>query len=200
MTHLKQQIADYRTSIKEQHQRITDLEHELELSPDLIANRSNSLLADIIFGDLCQNRNVNPQGRRYSLEMLSWVGEIHGLSPVASATIRAVLSLPFETLLQMEFFDCKVRVRQSLTNLSFVDDLLTIRRLSNRVTLDPKHQIDAILAVDAVVMRPVITIYENGEIERIEDLNNLTSPDLFPQFVETGCFYQKGKVPNHSPQ
>jgi hypothetical protein len=29
----------------------------------------------------------------------------------------------------------------------------------------------------------VITIYENGEIEGIEDANNLTSPDIFTRFV-----------------
>jgi hypothetical protein len=60
-----------------------------------------------------------------------------------------------------------------------MNDLLTIWSLSNRVILDPKHQIDAILAFGAVAIPPVITIYENEEIEGIEDLNNLTSPDLF---------------------
>jgi hypothetical protein len=79
----------------------------------------------------------------------------------------------------MKFFDCKLRVEESLTNLSRVDDCRTIRSLSNRVVFDLKHQIDAILAVDTMTIRLVITIYENGEIERIEDLNNLTSPDLF---------------------
>jgi hypothetical protein len=64
-----------------------------------------------------------------------------------------------------------------------VDELFTIWSLSNRVTLDINHQIEAILAVDAVAIHPVITIYENGEIEEIEDVNNLTSPDIFTQFV-----------------
>jgi hypothetical protein len=82
----------------------------------------------------------------------------------------------------MEFFDCK-HVQQSLTNLSLGDELLIIWSLSNRVTLDTNHQIETILAVDAVAIRPVITIYENGKIEGIEDVNNLTSPDIFTQFV-----------------
>jgi hypothetical protein len=83
----------------------------------------------------------------------------------------------------MELFDCKLRVRQSLTNLSSVDDVLTIWSLFNHLPLDPKHQIDAILAADVVPIRAVITIYENGEIEGIENLNNLTMPDLFTSFV-----------------
>jgi hypothetical protein len=129
----------------------TDLEAELELSRDLIPSRSDSLPADT-FGDLCQDQNVNRHGWRYSLETLSWAREIHSLSLVAEATIRAVFPLLSETLLHMEFFDYKLRIQQSLTNLSLVDDLLTIWSLSNRVTLDPKHQIDATLAVDICVM------------------------------------------------
>jgi flagellar biosynthesis chaperone FliJ len=58
--HLKQQIDTYQTSIKKQSQKVTDLEDELELSRDFITNRSNSLPADIILGDLYHNRNVNP--------------------------------------------------------------------------------------------------------------------------------------------
>jgi hypothetical protein len=50
----------------------------------------------------------------------------------------------------MEFFDCKHRVQQSLMSLSLADELLTLWSLSNRVTLDTNHQIEAILAVDAV--------------------------------------------------
>jgi hypothetical protein len=64
-----------------------------------------------------------------------------------------------------------------------VDELLTIWSLSKRVTLDTNHQIEAVLAVDAVAIHPVTTIYENGEIEGIEDANNLTSPDIFAYFV-----------------
>jgi hypothetical protein len=179
ITHLEQQITAYRTSIKKQHQKITDIEDQLELSRDLIPNPSDSLPADIIFGDLCHNRNVNSHERRYLLETLSWALEIHSVSHVACATIRAVLPFPSETLLWMDFFDCALRDQQSLTNLNLGDDLLTIWSLSNRIILDPKHQIDAILAVDAVAVRPVIAIYENAEIEEIENLNNLTSPGLF---------------------
>jgi hypothetical protein len=64
-----------------------------------------------------------------------------------------------------------------------VDDLLTTWSLSNPVPLDSKHQIDAILPVAAVAIHPVIIIYKNGEIEGNEDLDNFTSPGLFPYFV-----------------
>jgi hypothetical protein len=91
ITCLKQQIAAHRSSIKKQRQTITDLEDEFELSHDLIANRSESLPADIIFGDLCHNRNTNPHGRRNSFKTLASSREIHGLSPVAYATAIAVI-------------------------------------------------------------------------------------------------------------
>jgi hypothetical protein len=181
ITHLEQQIAAYRISTKKQRQKITGLEDELELSSDLLSSRSDSIPAHFIFGDLCHNRNVNPHGRRYSLDTPLWAREIHILSLIAYATIRSVL--PSETLLRMAFFDCEHRVQSSLTNLSLVDELLTIWSLSNPVTLDTNHQIEAILAVDSVAIRAVITIYENGEIEGIDDVSNLTSPDMFTQFV-----------------
>jgi hypothetical protein len=183
ITHLEQHIAAYQTLIKKQRQKIADFEGELELSRDLLSNRSDSIPSDILFGDLYHNRNVNPHGLRYSLETLSWAREIHSLSPIAYAAIRSVLPFPSKTLLRMAFFDCKHRVQQSLANLSLVDELFTIWSLSNRVTLDINHQIEAILAVDAVAIRPVITIYENGEIEGIEDVNNMTPPDTLTQFV-----------------
>jgi hypothetical protein len=58
ITHLKQEIAAYRTSIKKQSQKITDVEDELESFCDLIANRSDSPPSDIIFSDLCHNRSL----------------------------------------------------------------------------------------------------------------------------------------------
>jgi hypothetical protein len=83
----------------------------------------------------------------------------------------------------MEFLNCKLRVQHSLTNLSLIDELLRVWSLSNRVNLETSHPIQAILSVDAVSLRQMITIYENGEIEGIEDFMKLTSPDLFTQIV-----------------
>jgi hypothetical protein len=64
-----------------------------------------------------------------------------------------------------------------------MDEVLTIWSLSNCVTLNTNHQIEAILVVDAVAIRPVIIIYENVEIKWIKDVSNLTSPNIFTQFV-----------------
>jgi hypothetical protein len=83
----------------------------------------------------------------------------------------------------MEVFDCKLRVQQSLMNLTLVNDLLTMWSAFNRAALDSKHQIDAILAVHAVAIRSVTAICENGKIEGIEGLNNLTSPDILTEFA-----------------
>jgi hypothetical protein len=51
MTHLKQHIAAYRTSVKKQRQKSADLEDELELSRDLLSSRLDSIPVDIIFSD-----------------------------------------------------------------------------------------------------------------------------------------------------
>jgi hypothetical protein len=83
----------------------------------------------------------------------------------------------------MEFLNCKLRVQQSLTNLNLIDELLRVWSLSNRANLETSHPIQAILSVGAVSIHPMITIYENGEIEGIEDFTNLTSPGLFTQFA-----------------
>jgi predicted transposase YbfD/YdcC len=67
--------------------------------------------------------------------------------------------------------------------LSPTDELLRVWSLSNRVNLETSHPIQEILSVDAVSIRPMITIYEKGEIESIEDFTKFTSLDLFIQFV-----------------
>jgi hypothetical protein len=180
---LKRQLAAYRTSTKKQRQTITDLEDKLATAYESYANLQNSTPIDIIFGDLCRNRNVDPHGRQYSVETISWAREIQDLSPVAYETVRAILLLPFKRLLRMEFLNCKLNVQQSLTNLSLIDELLRVWSLSNRVNLDTSHPIQVSLSVDAVSIRIMITICQNGEIEGIEDFTKLTSPDLFTQFV-----------------
>jgi hypothetical protein len=57
--HLKQQLAAYRTSMKKQRQKITDLEDKLTITYESCYNLQDSTATDIIFGDLCHNRNVD---------------------------------------------------------------------------------------------------------------------------------------------
>jgi hypothetical protein len=150
---LKQQLAAYRTSMKKQRQKITDLEDKLVTAYESCANLQGSTPIEIFFGDLCHNRNVDPRGRRYYVETISWAREIQDLGPVACETVHAILPLPSERLLRMEFLDCKLGVQQSLTNLSLIDKLLRVWSLSNRVNLETSHPIQAILSVDAVSIR-----------------------------------------------
>jgi hypothetical protein len=91
--HLKQQLAAYRTSMKKQRQNIPDLEDKVETVSESCVNLRDSTLIDIIFGELCHNRNADPHGRRYSVETISWVREIQDLRPVAYETLRAILLL-----------------------------------------------------------------------------------------------------------
>jgi hypothetical protein len=60
--HLKQQLAAYRTSRKKQRQKITDLEEKLATAYESSTNLQDSTSIDIIFGDLCHNRNVDLHG------------------------------------------------------------------------------------------------------------------------------------------
>jgi hypothetical protein len=177
--HLQQQLTAYRTSMKKQRHKITDLEHKLATAYESYTNIQDSTAIDIIFGDLSHNRNVDPHGRRYSVEMISWAREIQDPSPVAYETVRAILPLPSERLLCMELLNCKLRVQSSLTNLSLIDELLRVWSRSNRVNLEISHPMQAILSIDTVSIRPMSTIDENGEIEGIGDFTKLTSFDLF---------------------
>jgi hypothetical protein len=181
--HLKQQLAAYRTSMKKHRQKITDLEEKMATAYESCANLQDSTTVNTIFGDLCRNRTIDPHGRGSSVGSISWAREIQDLNPVAYATVRAILPLPSKRLLRMEFLNCKLRVQQLLTNLSLIDELSRVWSFSIRVNLETSHPIQAILSVDTVSIRPMITIYEKGEIKGIRDFTKLTLPDLFTQFV-----------------
>jgi hypothetical protein len=149
--------------MKKQRQKITDLEDKWAITYESCANLQDFIPIDIIFGDVCHNSNVDPDGRRWSVEAISWAREIQDLSPVAYETVRAILPLPSEKLLHMEFLNCKLRVQQSLKNLSLIDDLLRVWSLSNRVNLGTSHPIQGILSVDAVSIRPMIQFTKMGK-------------------------------------
>jgi hypothetical protein len=69
--HLEQQLATYCTLMKKQRQKIIDLEGKLAIAYESCANLQDSTAIDIIFGDLCHNRNVDPHDRRDSVETIS---------------------------------------------------------------------------------------------------------------------------------
>jgi 1,4-dihydroxy-2-naphthoyl-CoA synthase len=86
---LKQQIAAYRTSSKKHHRHIADLEDELETARESVHAVVNPTPFDVIYADLFRNRDVDPSGRRYSMETISWAREISDLSPAAYKVVRA---------------------------------------------------------------------------------------------------------------
>jgi hypothetical protein len=62
--------------MEKQRQKISDLEDKLAVAYESCTNFQDSTPIDIIFDDLCRNRNVDPHGRRYSVETISWAREI----------------------------------------------------------------------------------------------------------------------------
>jgi hypothetical protein len=179
--HLKQQVAGCRTFMKTQRQRIADLEEELDNARESL-HTVNATPADVIYSDLSRNRGVHPSGRRYSIDTISWAREIADLSPAAYEVVRAILPVPSCTLLRSKFLDFKHRVQRALMDTSFIDDLIEIWRRLNGSEAFP-GPIPAILSVDAVAIRPLITVHEDGRIDGLDNLSQLETPDLFSQFI-----------------
>jgi hypothetical protein len=66
-----------------------------------------------------------------------------------------------------------------MLDLNDVGDLLSIWRTTNDV--DAEDRVDVILFVDAVALKPLVTIREDGSVEGIADFDCMESPDLFSQ-------------------
>jgi hypothetical protein len=76
-----------------------------------------------------------------------------------------------------------------MLSLNDVDDLLSIWRTENHVDVDDR--VDAILSVDAVAFKTLVTIREEGSVEGIADFDCLESPDLFSQFIANPTLFHK---------
>jgi hypothetical protein len=50
--------------------------------------------------------------------------------------------------------------------------------------------ISAILFVDAVAFRPIITIDESGKVDGLDGIHQLDAPDMFAQFVLNLCAFR----------
>jgi hypothetical protein len=76
---------------------------------------------DRIFTDLNQNREQAPSRRRHSLDTLRWAREIVTESPATYRTIRRILPLPSERLLQERFMNFQLGARHVLTDIEDMD-------------------------------------------------------------------------------
>jgi hypothetical protein len=75
-----------------------------------------------------------------------------------------------------------------MLDLTQLDEILPIQRVAN--TMGSEDRIQAILAIDAVAFKPLITIREDGSVEGIDDFESLKSPDLFSQFASHPRLFQ----------
>jgi hypothetical protein len=68
-----------------------------------------------------------------------------------------------------------------MLDLNDVENLLSIWTMANNVGAEDR--VGALLSVDAVAFKHLVTIREDGSVEDIPDFDCLESPDLFHQFV-----------------
>jgi hypothetical protein len=72
-----------------------------------------------------------------------------------------------------------------MLDLNDVDNLLSIWRTANNV----EDRVDAIMSVDAVALKPLVTIREDGSVEGIADFDCLESPTCSHSLLRTRpCF------------
>lgn len=136
--------------------------------------------SDRIFLDIFQNREREAHGRRYSPETLRWAWAIYGVSPKAWEIIRQALPLPCERVLQGHFSASGAVISAALVDVDRVGELIRLWEQSSPETAMDRR---IVLAVDAVAFRPRVTIGSDGEVDGLDDIKNLESPDLFDQYL-----------------
>jgi hypothetical protein len=110
-------------------------------------------------------------------------------SPAAYRTIRRILPLLSERLLQERFMNCQLHIRHALTDIEDMDFLIEIWREANG-SEQVMGSIPVILSVDAVAFRPRITIDENEKVEGLERFTQLEAPYILSQFVLNPCTFR----------
>jgi hypothetical protein len=88
--------------------------------------------------------------------------------------LSGILPLQSDRLLQSKFLNENVLIQKATLDLNDVDDFLSIWRTAHNV--DAEDRVDAILSVDAVAFKPLVTIREDGSVEDIADFDCLESP------------------------
>jgi hypothetical protein len=186
MAHLEQQVRGYYLLHQREREQIQELRTELahrSMQPD-----SLDTAADRIWTDLLHNRDVPPIRRRHSIESLVWGREILAISSAAYQIISQILPLPSDHLLRSKFLDEKTRVRNAVLDLTQLDELLPIWRAAN--TMGSEDRIQAILVVNAIAFKSLITIREDGPVKGIDGFEPLELPDLFSQVPSHPRFFQ----------
>jgi hypothetical protein len=177
--HLEQQGRGYH--LLQQRERAQIQELRIELAHRSMQLDPLDMAADRIWADLLHNHDVPPTRRRYFIESLVWAREIHHIWPAAYQVISQISPLSDDCLLRSKFPDEKTQVRNAMLDLTQLDEFLSIGRVAN--IMGSEDRIQAILAVDAIAFKPVITIREDGSVEGIDGFESLESSDLSSQFL-----------------
>jgi hypothetical protein len=161
--------------------RIHRLEKQFPaLNEEKAAFQASNTPAGGILSVLKQNATSSPQGRRDSLETLVRARHVGGISPNAWKTVRKVLPVPGKRLLLLKFTETK-GISETLVDPSRIGELIHLWRQAV-----PPGGVGCpvvLLSVDPVAFRPLISIHEDGHVERLKNMKELDSPDLFSQFI-----------------
>jgi hypothetical protein len=126
ITVIRQNLNSYRAPARKQTQAIKELEDQIRDMRMCSTPDPFKTSIDRTMTDLNQSKEQAPSRRRYSLDTLAWAREIVTESPADSRTIRRILALPSERLLQERFMNCQFRVRHALTDIKDMDFLVEI--------------------------------------------------------------------------
>jgi hypothetical protein len=116
-------------------------------------------------------------GRRYSIEILTWGRTIYDAFPAAWETIRSMLSLPSECLLRTKFAEERWMISDALQNETEMWRLIQLWESTNPYSAQDRR---IILVVDVVSCRPMVTVSEDGFLTVIGDMERLEDIDLLP--------------------
>jgi hypothetical protein len=141
--------------------------------------------ADHIFADIIAHRRRHPNAQRYSMPMLRWASDLLDTSPVAFQIIRVVVLLPSDKLLREIFVHIKNHVSAALTDLGAIKNILALWLRANPV---PEQQIAAVPVIDAVDVKPLITVSEDGDVSGVDGVSSLEMPDL--RLTQISCSIQ----------
>jgi hypothetical protein len=179
---LEHQRQAYRLNLQKTQDRIHRLTAEIRQAMQEMSNRDPSQSqAERIYLDIVKNLGRHPNGRRYSIDTLTWAQEIQAASPAVLDTPRRVLPLTGESLLNSWF----------ARNRRFVPAVLQDdRRIGEVIELWEQavpHDIPdrtTVLAADAVAFRPLVTVIDDGQVRGLKHMRHLDDQNILTHFLK----------------
>jgi hypothetical protein len=157
ITTLLEQLNDHCTALKRQKEQVEDLRQQLLQATASSHAESRDAAPDRILADIARKKFLHPNGTRYFLDTLVWANEIFTISPVTYRIAGPILPSTSEELLRKRFLDFKLSIRHPLTDGLCVDELVVTWQKAKCFD-ETSEAIPAVLAVETVSFRPVITV------------------------------------------